>query len=347
MVANDRLAREYWIHDSHTMNSPSSRGIRAAQVGLLANAMLAAVKLVAGVLGHSYALVADAIESTADIFSSAVVWGGLRIASREADEEYPWGYGKAESLAAAVVALLLLGAAAGISIEAIREIRTPHHAPAPFTLGVLVVVVIIKETMFRRIFHVGDETGSPVVKADAWHHRSDAITSLAAGVGIGVALWKGAGWESADDWGALVAAAVIAFNGIRLLRPAVQDLMDRAPSPDLLVRVELAALGVSDVQSVEKLRIRRAGARYYADLHVQADPDLSLHDAHIVSGKVKSNIRAAVPAVVGVLVHMEPFSDGESRLQPANRRIPEGLPHDDQPVPGVDVPEVRTGTPVT
>ncbi|MEP7344279.1 MAG: cation diffusion facilitator family transporter [Gemmatimonadaceae bacterium] len=289
----------------------NARGIRAVQVGFLANAVLAAVKLVAGILGNSYALVADAVESTADIFSSAIVWGGLRIASREANDEYPWGYGKAESLAAAVVSLLLCAAALGIAIEAIREIRLPHHAPAPFTLGVLVGVVLIKETMFRRIFSVADQTNSPAVRADAWHHRSDAITSAAAFVGISVALWKGAGWESADDWAALVAALVIAVNGVRLLRPAVQDLMDRAPQPELFALVERSALGVSEVRSVEKLRIRRAGTSFYVDLHVQADPDMSLQEAHIVSGKVKSRIRSAVPSVAGVLVHMEPFDADE------------------------------------
>lgn len=283
------------------------RGIRAAQVGFIANAMLAAIKMVAGVVGNSYALIADAVESTADIFSSAIVWGGLRIASREANDEYPWGYGKAESLAAAIVSLLLCAAAIGIAIEAIREIRVPHHAPAPFTLGVLVGVVLIKETMFRRIFTVGAQTNSPAVKADAWHHRSDAITSSAAFVGISIALWKGPGWESADDWAALVASLVIAFNGVRLLRPAVQDLMDRAPHPELFTQIELAALGVPDVRSVEKLRIRRAGTNFYVDLHVQADPELSLQEAHVVSGKVKSRIRAEVSSVAGVLVHMEPF----------------------------------------
>lgn len=294
------------------------RGLRAAQFGLLANTLLAGVKLVAGVLGHSYALVADAIESTADIFSSAVVWGGLRIASREADDEYPWGYGKAESLAAAIVSLVLCTAALGITIEAVREIRTPHHAPAPFTLVVLVAVVIIKETMFRRIFAVAGETGSRAVQADAWHHRSDAITSLAAFIGISIALWKGPGWEAADDWAALAAAVVIAFNGVSMLRPAIGDLMDRAPDPEITTRIELAALGVPDVRSIEKLRVRRAGASLYVDLHVQADPFMSLHDAHIVSGKVKSSIRAGIPRVAGVLIHMEPH-DSQPATEPGER----------------------------
>lgn len=283
------------------------RGIQTAQLGLLVNTGLALVKFVAGILGNSYALIADAVESTSDILSSAVVWGGLRIASREADDEFPFGYGKAEALAGAIVSLMLLAASAGISIEAIREIRTPHHAPAPFTLVVLVVVVLVKETLFRRVFRVGDEEGSTAVKADAWHHRSDAITSVAAFIGISVALWKGEGWESADDWAALVAALVIAINALLLLRPAVFDLMDRAPEPDIVERVRLAALAVPDVMAIEKLKVRRAGTGLYVDLHVQSDPNLSLHAAHIVSGKVKSAIRGSVGRVHGVLIHMEPF----------------------------------------
>jgi cation diffusion facilitator family transporter len=288
------------------------RGIRTAQLGLLVNTVLAVVKFVAGVLGNSYALIADAVESTADILSSAIVWGGLRIAARQADEEFPFGYGKAESLAGAIVALMLLGASVGISIEAIREIRTPHHAPAPFTLAVLVAVVLVKETLFRRVFEVGHEEDSTAVKADAWHHRSDAITSVAAFVGISVALWKGEGWESADDWAAIVAAIVIAVNAIILIRPAINDLMDRAPDPAFLDRIRLASLAVPDVKAVEKLKVRRAGTGFYVDLHVQADPAISLDAAHIISGKVKSAIRASVPRVNGVLIHMEPFNGRRS-----------------------------------
>jgi cation diffusion facilitator family transporter len=289
------------------VTGPPHRGIQTAQLGLLINTGLALVKFVAGILGNSYALIADAVESTSDILSSAIVWGGIRIASREADDDFPFGYGKAEALAGAIVALMLLAASAGISIEAIREIHTPHHAPAPFTLIVLVAVVLVKETLFRRVFRVGEEEESIAVKSDAWHHRSDAITSVAAFIGISIALWKGEGWESADDWAALVAALVIAINALILLRPAVFDLMDRAPEPDIVERVRLAALAVPDVMAIEKLKVRRAGTGLYVDLHVQSDPNLSLHAAHIVSGKVKSAIRGSVGRVHGVLIHMEPF----------------------------------------
>lgn len=292
------------------MADPFRRGIRTAQAGLLVNAALAIVKFIAGLLGHSYALVADAVESAADVLSSLVVWGGLHIASRRADDEFPFGYGKAEPLAAAVVGLMLMGAAVAVAIQAVREILTPHHAPAPFTLVVLVGVVVVKEILFRRVLKVGSELESTAVRADAWHHRSDAITSLAAFVGISVALIGGPGWEEADDWAALVAAVVILVNGFMVLRPAVADLMDRAPGADVAERVAGAAGAVDDVRAVEKLAVRKHGLSYYVDIHVQADPAMSLHDAHELSGRVKGAIRDAVPGVAGVLVHMEPFAPG-------------------------------------
>src|SRR3954469_6211793 len=218
--------------DNTSGQEPRARaalGMRAALGGLLVNAALVVVKLLAGILGHSYALVADAIESSTDIFSSLIVWAGLRITTRPADEDYPYGYGKAESLAAAAVSLMLLGAALGIGVAAVGEIVKPHHAPAPYTLAVVAVVVAVKGVLSRKVLRVGHETGSTAVEADAWHHRSDALTSAAAFVGIAVALWGGPGWESADDWAALAAAAIIVVNGVRLLRTAVRDLMDRMP----------------------------------------------------------------------------------------------------------------------
>ena len=283
--------------------------MRLAKFGIAINALLALIKLLTGIVSHSYALIADGIESTADIFSSLVVWSGLRISTRSADDHYPFGYGKAEALAGAVVSLMLLAAALAIAVESVREIITPHHAPAPFTLLVLVVVMIIKEALFRRVAAAGQEVGSTALQADAWHHRADVITSGCAFIGISVALIGGEGWEMADDWAALVAATIITYNGVGLLRPAVADLMDRTPAGDLPNRIALAAVGVADVRAIEKLKIRKAGVEYFVDLHVQADPAMSLHDAHIVSGKVKGAIRAAVPAVSGVLIHMEPFRE--------------------------------------
>ncbi|MDO8500484.1 MAG: cation diffusion facilitator family transporter [Gemmatimonadaceae bacterium] len=295
------------VRHQASVSESGSRVIRAAQIGMLVNAVLALVKLVAGLVGNTYALVADAVESTGDIFASLVVWGGLSVATRDPDEDYPFGYGKAESVAAAFVAIMLLAAAVGIAFVAVREIRTPHKTPAPWTLLVLVAVLLVKYVLFRRVAATGEEAGSTAGKADAWHHLSDAITSAAAFVGISIALWGGAGWEQADDWAALFASAIIFYNGLRLARPAVYDLMDRTPGGEIIEPVRNAAAAVSGVLAVEKLSARKAGLVYYVDIHVQANPQMSLHDAHGLSGAVKSAIRASVPRVFGVLVHMEPF----------------------------------------
>jgi len=290
-------------------SAAATRSIRWAQAGLLVNVLLVLVKLIAGIVGHANALVADAVESSADIFSSLIVWMGLSIAARPADEDHPYGHGKAEPLAAAVVSLMLLGAAVGISIMSIREIVTPHHLPAPFTLFVAAGVIIIKELLYRRVSKVGKEVGSTAIAADAWHHRADAVSSLAAFVGISIALWGGAGWEAADDWAALVAALLVAVNGVRTLRPAISGLMDEAPDSAVKEKALQAALRVDGVRHVENLNVRGSGLGFYVDLHAQSDPEISLEEAHEIAAKVKYAIREALPSVVNVLVHMEPYRD--------------------------------------
>lgn len=293
------------------MSSETHRGIRAAQTGMLVNAALAGIKLAAGILGNTYALVADAIESAADVFASLLVWGGLAIAAQPADEEHPYGHGKAEAIAAAAVSFMLLGAGVAIALEAVSEIRTPHRVPAPWTLLVLVGVMATKWTLSKRVQAVSDDIGSTAVKADAAHHLSDAITSAAAFIGIALAVvgsrfWGGRGWESADDWAALAASGVIGFNGVSMLRAALHDLMDGRPGDDVIDPIRQAALAVPGVLAVEKLHVRKAGLAYRVTLHVQADPAMPLYEAHVLGGRVKSMICRIIPRVNYVLVHMEP-----------------------------------------
>ena len=294
------------------MPDSSRPGIRAAQLGIVVNAILAVTKLAAGLVGNTYALVADAVESMADIFGSLIVWAGLHVAAQPADADHPFGHGKAEGLAAAFVSLMLLAAAVGISVQAVREIRTPHHSPAPWTLAVLVAVMIIKWALAHRVGAVATESGSTAVQADAAHHRSDAITSAAAFIGISAAIVGGrygdsVAWASADDWAALVASVVIANNGISMLRSASDDLMDRMPGHEIVDPIRRAAESVEGVLATEQLAVRKTGTAYRVTLHVQADPMLPLFEAHVLSGKVKSAIRAAVPSVATVLVHMESY----------------------------------------
>lgn len=291
------------------VETPVQQGIRSAQLGILTNASLAIIKLIAGLVGNAFALVADAIESTADVVSSAVVWGGLQVASREPDDVFPFGYGKAEALASAVVSLMVVGAAIAIAIEAISGIRTPHDSPAPWTLIVLIAVVAVKWWLARRVRAVGTNIGSTAVSADAGHHLSDAITSAAAFVGISVAVIGGPGWDSADDWAALVASGVIFWNGARILRPSIDDLMDRTPGTEIVESIRQAAHAVPGVLATEKLAVRKSGMTYRVTIHVQADPHLDLATAHVLSGMVKGAIRQSVPRVQWVLVHMEPYED--------------------------------------
>jgi cation diffusion facilitator family transporter len=301
------------------------RGVRAAQTGALVNALLAAVKLLAGILGHTYALIADAVESAADVLGSLLVWAGLAVAARPPDEDHPFGHGKAEALAAAAVALMLLAAAAGIAFQAVREIRTPHQVPAPWTLGVLTAVILVKALLSRRVEKVGTAIGSTAVRADAWHHLSDALTSGAAFIGISLALWGGryrggTGWESADDWAALAASLVIAFNAVLLMRPALDDLMDRMPGEGIVRSIRKAAVEVPGVLAIEKLAVRKTGLGFRVNLHVQADPTMPLDAAHVLSGKVKGAIQKEIPQVQSVLVHMEPYES--STGEPTERRLP-------------------------
>ena len=299
-----------------TFSSPTNikQGVRAAKIGLVANAALVLVKLISGIVGHSYALIADAVESTTDLFSSVIVWAGLQISARPPSESHPYGHGKAEPIAAAVVALMLIGAAIGIAVTACREIVTPHHSPAPFTLIVVAGVALVKELLFRRVLRIGDEIGSTAVVSDAWHHRSDAVTSAAAFVGIALALWGGKGWESSDDWAALFASLIIGLNGIRFMRRALSELMDQSPTQETVDAISEAAHSVDGVLALEKLRVRKSGVSYLVDLHVQVDPALSIQAAHIIGGKVKSAIRRQMPTVDEVLVHLEPYETQEMEV---------------------------------
>ena len=289
-----------------TTKSRINLAVGAVQSGIVINSLLVAVKVLAGVFGNSYALIADGIESASDVASSLIVWRGLVVSGREASEEYHFGYGKAETLSGAFVALMLLSAALGVLISAIQAIGSPHHLPALFTLPILVAVICVKEFLFRRVVKVGSAVDSSAVKGDAWHHRSDAISSFAALVGISIALIGGPGWERADAYAALVCALVIGFSGAKLLRNSIAELMDKAPDQAVLDTIKQVATRVEGVSLVEKLLARKSGLVYFVDLHVHANPAMSLDDAHILSGKVKSAIKAAVPAVQGVVIHMEP-----------------------------------------
>jgi cation diffusion facilitator family transporter len=280
--------------------------MKSAVLGIGVNLGLGAAKCSAGLLGHSFALVADGVESLTDVFSGLVVYFGLKIAIKPADADHPYCHGKAEPIAAMVASLALMAAALGIIYQAVREITTPHSTPAPYTLMVLAGVLIVKELLFRHVASVGQAIGSTAVKSDAWHHRSDALTSAFAFTGISIALLGGPRWQAADGWAAVGAALVILYNAWRQLRPAVLEIADIAPDASIEARVREIAACVPGVIALDKCLVRKMGFSYYVDLHIVVEGDMTVRDGHRLSHQVEDEVVRALPQVAEVLVHVEP-----------------------------------------
>jgi cation diffusion facilitator family transporter len=300
--------------NSHQHNKQSeltgSRLVMALEIRNISVCMgLAAIKIVGGVLGGSHALVCDGIESLTDIFSSTVVWGGLKIGERPPDDNHPFGHGRAESLAALIVSLTLMGVAIGIAAQSVREIMLPHEAPAPWTLIVLLVVIMVKEAMARMMFKTARAVGCASLKVDAWHSRSDVLTSLAAFIGIAVAVIGGDGYESADAWAALFASGVIFFNGGRMLRVAVSEIMDEAVSTEFADVVRKQASSVDGVQGIEKCLIRKSGIYYFVEIHVMVGSEISVREGHDIGHQVKERLLLFQTSILDVVTHIEPVEE--------------------------------------
>jgi cation diffusion facilitator family transporter len=285
-------------------------GRQTALAAMAANILLAGVKISAGALGRSYALVADGIESCADLFSTLLVWSGLKVAGRPPDRNHPFGHGKAESLAGLVAGLLLFVAAAFIAFNSLQEILHPHAGPAPWTLGVLVLVIAAKEGLYRGVLNTARRIHSTSLESDAVHHRSDAITSLATFVGISVALIGGKGWEAADDWAALLACILIVRNGMGIVRRALAEVMDESVPDELVEEVRQIAAGQGAVLAVEKCRVRKSGLGLWMDIHVWVDGNMSVREGHRISHAVSDALRESRLPIDDVVVHIEPAAEG-------------------------------------
>lgn len=282
-------------------------GRRASSIAVALNGALALIKLVAGLVGNSYALVADAIESFADIFSSVIVWGGLVVAAKPADRDHPYGHGKAEPLAVLAVSGMLLAAALMIASQAIHEIRSPHEVPEWYTLPILIAIIVIKESMYRYQFGVATTLESTVLAVDAWHHRSDALTSLAAALGVSIALLGGPGFATADDWAALLVCVVVLLNGLRFANTAMRELMDAAPDTHVLDAIPEVAREIDGARRIEKVLMRKMGWYWLVDLHLEVDPQTSVYVAHGIAHQLKDALMARWPRIADVLIHIEPY----------------------------------------
>jgi cation diffusion facilitator family transporter len=286
--------------------SREHKAIKTTYLSISGNTALALIKGITGYFGNSYALIADALESTSDIFSSFLVLLGLKYSTRPADKNHPYGHGRAEPLITFIVVGFLVASAVIIAYQSIQNIKTPHDLPKPYTLVVLGVIILIKEIFYRVVKARGEQTGSTSIKADAWHHRSDALTSLAAFIGISVALLLGKGYEAADDWAALLASIIIIYNSYHIFRPALGEIMDEQMDDTLILRIKTLALEVNGVIDTEKCLVRKAGMNYHVDLHIIVDAGITVKEGHIIAHNVKDYLLKQLVQLADVLIHVEP-----------------------------------------
>lgn len=287
-------------------DTPEEKAIKATYFSIFGNIGLASIKWLAGFFGNSYALIADAIESTTDIFASLLVLFGLRYASRPADENHPYGHGRIEPLVTFLVVGFLTVSAGVIAYESIKNIQTPHQLPKSWTLLVLGLIILWKEASYQIVMKKSRETNSSALKADAWHHRSDAITSVAAFIGISIALFLGKGYEAADDWAALFASGFILYNCYLIVRPALGEIMDENLYDDIIEAIKEKSLQVEGVRDTEKCFVRKAGMKYHVDLHIEVDADMTVRDSHRVAHQLKDYLQAEIPELDQILIHVEP-----------------------------------------
>ncbi len=289
-----------------TSATNTETAVKATWFSIVGNTVLALLKGAAGYFGNSYALVADAIESTADIFSSFLVLFGIKYSSKPADENHPYGHGRAEALVTFIVVGFLITSATIIAYESILNIQTPHELPEKWTLAVLGAIILWKEISFRLVMKKSKETNSSSLKADAWHHRSDAITSIAAFTGISIALYFGKGYESADDWAALFASGFILYNSYLIFRPALGEIMDEHLYDDVVDEIRKASLNVEGILGTEKCFVRKAGMKYHIELHAIVDANITVKQGHILAHQLEDYLRKDIPELGHVLIHIEP-----------------------------------------
>lgn len=287
--------------------SNEKTAINATYFSILGNISLALIKGLAGFFGNSYALIADAIESTTDIFASFLVLFGLKYASRPADKNHPYGHGRVEPLITFIVVGFLITSATIIATESIHNIGTPHELPKLWTLFVLAPIIIWKELSYRFVIKKANESNSSSLKADAWHHRSDAITSVAAFIGISIALFFGKGYETADDWAALFASGFILYNSYLIFRPALGEIMDEHVYDDLVAEIRKVSKTVEGIQGTEKCFVRKAGMQYHIDLHATVSATISVKLGHEIAHKLKDTLHEQIPQLGQILIHIEPF----------------------------------------
>lgn len=284
----------------------SAEAIKTSVFSIIGNIFFAGIKFVAGILGNSYALIADAMESTADVFASILVWIGLKYSTKPADENHPYGHGRFETLSTFAVIGFLVVSATVIAYESIQNIKTPHEGPKTFTLYVLAGIILFKELSFQYVIRKSKKTNSSSLKADAWHHRSDAITSVMAFIGISIAIFLGEGFEAADDVAALLASGFIIYNAYKIFKPVISEISDEQIYDELTREIEKISNIAPNIIAVEKCHVRKMGMVYYVDMHLVVNGKLSVMEGHKIAHDFKDKIMEDLPEIADILIHVEP-----------------------------------------
>jgi cation diffusion facilitator family transporter len=283
---------------------------KGAWVGIIGNFFLAGLKIITGVVGRSFALISDGVHSLSDITSSVAVLVGLTIASKPKDKAHPYGHGKAESVASITIAALLIIVAFMLIVKVIYSFleNEPIIEPAFITLWIALASVILKEILYRYKAKLGKNVKSTSLIADAWHHRSDALSSGVVLVGIAGSIFGGPGWQYLDKIAGFIVAGIIVWVGIKIYARASSELMDESVDKEVVKVVKEKAQRVKGVKRVETLLVRKSGLDFLVDIHIEVDPKLDVTTSHNIAESVECKILEEIPEVKSVIAHIEPYS---------------------------------------
>ncbi|HUI78200.1 MAG TPA: cation diffusion facilitator family transporter [Bryobacteraceae bacterium] len=281
-------------------------GQRVAAVGMLVSGTLAVYKIAAGLIGHSTAVFADGLESAGDVFASGFVLLALTLAAKPADEDHPYGHGRAEILTGLLIGLVLTAVGALISFNAFLRLGEPHLGPAHFVIWPLLVSLAAKSGLAAFKFRHGKRMRSAALDADAWNDTMDALSATVALIAVSLALYDPARFLDADRYGAFVVGLIVITSGLRVSHSTAMQLMDTMPAERLMSEIRAAAVLVPGVEGVEKCFARKTGLRYHVDLHLEVDPEMTVRQSHDIAHKVRLSILQRLDWVADVLVHVEP-----------------------------------------
>lgn len=281
-------------------------GQRVALAGMFVSGVLAAIKITAGTMGHSTAVVADGLESTADVFASGVVLLGLTVAAKPADSDHPYGHGRVETLSGLLIGLLLALGGVAISITAVRHVGVARMPPAQYVIWPLIGSAAVKSVLSSVKFHYGRKIRSAGLIADAWNDCVDIFSAVAALVGVTLTLLAPERFQAADHWGGFAVGLIVVFTGLRVARDTSLQLIDTMPDRATMAQIRMVALTVPGVRGVEKCFARKTGLQYHVDLHLEVDPNITVRQSHDIATQVRIVIKETLHWVADVLVHVEP-----------------------------------------